>query len=234
MESRGNVGRATRYISRMMGALAASVAMLFVQEQTVTTTRAEHLAAVYVKSHRKGRDYWSPAPKLRDVTTREIADRLHAQVFKYDGYTGSAREPESYLVKSGKIYPLSVGFGGYGLTAMCVADLKRDGAPELLYTYSWGSGLHRSLIDAIVFDGPNAKRISAAFFVQAVDLRFSKTAGGNVEVFATRLHASPSDGSKDVLLGRLTLKKHGGAGALGIVIAPHLSKEYRDLIIAIH
>jgi len=30
-----------------------------------------------------------------------------------------------------------------GLTSMCVADLDQDGNSELVYTYSWGSGMHR-------------------------------------------------------------------------------------------
>lgn len=46
------------------------------------------------------------------------------------------------LEYEGESYPLGTGFGGYGLVDSIVMDGK------LYYTYSWGSGLHRSLLAA--------------------------------------------------------------------------------------
>jgi hypothetical protein len=37
-------------------------------------------------------------------------------------------------------------FGGYGVTSMAVYDMNDDGDQELFFTYSFGSGLHRSQI----------------------------------------------------------------------------------------
>ena len=80
---------------------------------------------------------------LKEITTPEVWTRLHAQIFKI---TDGAREDEDYLVYRKQIYGLGGGFGGYGIMSMCVADLNGDGRPALLFSYSWGSGIHRSLI----------------------------------------------------------------------------------------
>ncbi len=39
---------------------------------------------------------------------------------------------------------MGTGFGGMGVTSMIVTDLDQDSQPELLYTYSFGSGIHQS------------------------------------------------------------------------------------------
>jgi hypothetical protein len=188
------------------------------------------LAAEYVRDHHKKPEYWNPHPKLREVTTKDIADRLKAQVFQQVGYTGSISEPEAYLVKDGKVYPMSIASGGYGLTMMCVCNLDKAKAPELVYSYSWGSGIHRSHLDAMTFEGARPVKISAPFVIRDCDLRFVKSDDSTVKVYATMLHIWPADGSKDVLLGRLTLVNHDKARALGIAFDPHLDPRWRKLV----
>lgn len=51
------------------------------------------------------------------------------------------------------IYTLGEYFGGLGITSFAVADINQDGKSELYFTYSWGSGIHRSL--AGYFDTQN-------------------------------------------------------------------------------
>jgi hypothetical protein len=216
-------------ISLMIGAIAASL-LLTLAQSTVTTSEAEKLAAAYVRSYHKGPVYWRPSPKLKEITTSEIAGKLRAQVFKIVGYSSSTTEPESYLVKNGKAYPLSIGFGGYGLMSTCVADLDGDRVPELAYTYSWGSGMHRTHIEAMLFGERFPTKIATSFQVRDVDLRLSRTASGVVNVYATRMNISPADGSKDLLLGRLTLTKQGKGQVLDLTLQPHLPKQWRDLI----
>ena len=46
----------------------------------------------------------------------------------------------------GELYPLGPCLGGYGVTSFAVADLNEDGAFELYFTCSWGSGIPRSEI----------------------------------------------------------------------------------------
>lgn len=74
------------------------------------------------------------------VTPQEIADRYGFEIFKFD--TSCA----SFLLFEEEVYPLGVWFGGYGVTSFAVSDLNEDGDPELYFTYSWGSGIHRSQV----------------------------------------------------------------------------------------
>ncbi len=85
-----------------------------------------------------------------NITPDYIQESSDYLVFKYD--TSCA----SFLLYEGKVYPLGIWFGGYGLTSMSLADLNGDQKPELYFTYSFGSGLHRS--NAAYFD-PVAKKV---------------------------------------------------------------------------
>lgn len=85
-----------------------------------------------------------------NITPDDILESSDYLVFKYD--TSCA----TFLLYEGKVYPLGEWFGGFGVTSMALADLNGDQKPELYFTYSWGSGLHRS--HAAYFD-PTAKQV---------------------------------------------------------------------------
>ena len=78
-----------------------------------------------------------------------LADPVYS-VFKFD--TSCA----SFLLYENKIYPMGEWFGGFGVTGMALADLNGDRLQELYFTYSFGSGLHRS--HAACFD-PVVKQV---------------------------------------------------------------------------
>ncbi|MBP0976797.1 MAG: hypothetical protein J6P89_01310, partial [Oscillospiraceae bacterium] len=78
--------------------------------------------------------------ELYNITPQEITDKYGFRIFKYDQCC------ESYLEFNGGIYHIGTGFVGAGTTSFAVADLNSDGNPELYYTFSWGSGMHRSQI----------------------------------------------------------------------------------------
>ena len=80
---------------------------------------------------------------LAERTTDEMWDRLGVQLFVV---TEGVAECESFLVRRGRVHSFCGGFGGHGIQSACVTDLDSDGEPELTYTYSWGSGIHRSLV----------------------------------------------------------------------------------------
>lgn len=61
-------------------------------------------------------------------------------IFKFDASCAS------FLLYENKAYPLGEWFGGYGVTSMALDDLNDDLKQELYFTYSFGSGLHRSHI----------------------------------------------------------------------------------------
>lgn len=83
-----------------------------------------------------------------NVTADDVKEAGYS-VFKYD--TSCA----SFLLYENSVYPLGEWFGGLGVTSMAIRDSDNDGLNELYYTYSWGSGIHRS--HAAYFD-PAVKR----------------------------------------------------------------------------
>ncbi|WP_028612678.1 hypothetical protein [Paenibacillus harenae] len=85
-----------------------------------------------------------------NITPEYVRENSDYMIFKYN--TSSA----SFLLYEGKVYSLGEWFGGFGVTSMALADLDSDGRSELYFTYSWGSGLHRS--HAAYFN-PAAKQI---------------------------------------------------------------------------
>ena len=74
---------------------------------------------------------------LYNITFDSVAEAGYS-IFKY-GASGA-----SFLMADEKIYPLGSFFGGYGVTSMAAADMDGDGKKELYFTFSWGSGIHRS------------------------------------------------------------------------------------------
>lgn len=95
---------------------------------------------------------------LVELTTDEMSRRLGVQVFQV---TEGVRACASYLVFGGRAHLLCGGIGGHGIQSMCVTDLDGDGAPELTYTYSWGSGIHRSLVGVVCIEDEGLLREEA-------------------------------------------------------------------------
>lgn len=73
-----------------------------------------------------------------NITPKEVIEKSNCQIFKYSDSC------ESYLLYEGQIVSMGISFGGLGLVDVKVCDFDKDGNHELLYTYSFGSGLHRS------------------------------------------------------------------------------------------
>lgn len=88
--------------------------------------------------------------KCYNITPESMKENSDYQIFKYD------KSSASFLLYGGEVYPLGEWFGGLGVTSMALADMDSDGESELYFTYSWGSGLHRS--HAAYFN-PSAKEI---------------------------------------------------------------------------
>ena len=78
--------------------------------------------------------------KCYNIIPVDISEKYGFNVFKYN------MSCSSYLLYEDTIYTLGESFGGYGVTTFAVADLNKDGMKELYFTYSWGSGIHRSQV----------------------------------------------------------------------------------------
>lgn len=92
-----------------------------------------------------------------NVTPEDISQDYDFSIFKSD------LTCFSLLLYNNETYPLGECFGGYGVTSFAVADLNKDGAFELYFTYSWGSGIPRSEVgyfdsasrEVVIFDFSN-------------------------------------------------------------------------------
>lgn len=140
---------------------------------------------------------------LRELTTPEIWDRLHAQVFMV---TDGVYVDESYIIDHGKTSLIGAGFGGHGIMSLCVADLAGDGRPELVFTYSFGSGIHRSMVGIWTVGD---KWAAADLALMNEDLSLSKTDDHNVNLNYGKFDSESR-----------TLKSLGDFGAVRSVHAP--------------
>lgn len=75
-----------------------------------------------------------------NITPDFIADNSDFIILKFNKTTSS------FIIYEGNIYSIGTCFGGYGITSMALADMNMDNQYELYYTFSWGSGIHRSQI----------------------------------------------------------------------------------------
>ena len=107
--------------------------------ETFDLTPSKNNVAELLSSYDFPEGYFSN-DELYNITPQGITDKYGFRIFKYDQCC------ESYLEYNGSIYHIGTGLGGAGSTSFAVADLNSDGNPELYYTFSWGSGMHRSQI----------------------------------------------------------------------------------------
>jgi len=117
------------------------------------------------------------------------------QIFKYDASCAS------FLLYEGAVYPLGEWFGGCGVTSMALADLNGDQAPELYYTYSWGSGLHRSL--AAYFDPAAMQSVAFDYTHMNEDMLVTGNGGGGLSLYAASVADSEDFAHFDLVGGAL-------------------------------
>ncbi len=149
----------------------------------ITVSEAERRIAVWVGKYKTPFARHSH-PKLKDVTPEDGWHRAGGQVFKQTEYTESIDETDAYFIRGREIVPLSIGFGGNGLISVCVADLNLDGKRQLVFTYSWGSGLHRSHLGIVDFEQPKPRKNEAEFVFRTYDIRLRKQGDQSVDAFA--------------------------------------------------
>lgn len=80
-----------------------------------------------------------------DITPENVYEEIGCQIFKVN------HTCESYIAYGNNIIPIGRGFGGWGLVDVEMCDFDHNGQKDLLYTYSWGSGMHRSHIGIFNF-----------------------------------------------------------------------------------
>jgi hypothetical protein len=101
------------------------------------------------------------------VTPDYIYSETGCRIFKY------SESCETFLQTDGQIYSLGTGFGGFGLTDLQLCDFDRNGQADLLYTYSWGSGIHRSEIGLFNLTTKEETRLVDLSTIEDSNLEFS-------------------------------------------------------------
>ena len=107
-----------------------------------------------------------------NITPDFVAENSDFAIFKYVNST------ESFLMYDGHVYSIGTCFGGYGVTSMALADVNMDNQYELYYTFSWGSGIHRSEIG--YFDPANKEITIFDDFFQDSDLMLTVNESGEL------------------------------------------------------
>lgn len=162
------------------------------------------------------------APRLYEndtcsnVTPDFIKDNSGYLLFKF------GQSCASFLQYDGTAYPLGEFFGGSGADGFALADLNGDGAYELYFTFSWGSGIHRSQVG--YFD-PAARTVTllgASFYDE--DAMLSCGENGALELRLARFENRASFVSYDVTPGDTLGTLYWADGEVRLDGAPSVSE----------
>lgn len=122
---------------------------------------------------------------IYDITPNNVKEEIGCQIFKVN-YTC-----ETYVVYKSKVYAVGLGFGGYGLLNIDTCDFDNDGQKDLIYTFSWGSGLHRSHIG--VFNFAKEKEEWLDFQQMNEDIMLEKLSDNNFKIYIAKVSSENSD-----------------------------------------
>jgi hypothetical protein len=121
------------------GVCLLSVILLF----TACDSKSEKLSvkeAETIIQELLGQQKVSLVSELNEITPPEVWSETKHQIFK------DSSSLETFVVAEGKAAVAGNGFGGAGVTSMVPYDVNNDGTTDLVYAYSFGSGIHRSVI----------------------------------------------------------------------------------------
>ena len=110
---------------------------------------------------------------------------------------------------------------------ICVCDIDHDSSDDLIYAYSWGSGLHRSVIEAYRFNMPYPVKIQPNFIVANTDVRLKKIDDRRIELYDKGWMGAKNPPTR---LGELVFLHLLGHDVLGIKQDPNLPKKWKDNI----
>lgn len=158
---------------------------------------------------------------LKEVTTDEFWTKLRIQAFEQ---INKNTIKNSYFIKDNKVLDFDHGYSNIDIKNMCISDLDKDGKPELLYTYNFGSGLCITVFCCYV-DG---KQISVKFgSIRFCSFKFIKKDMQNVEIGVWWPNIDTDD-KNSIPIGKLYIKDN----ALNIKIYDNISKELKEYIMS--
>lgn len=122
---------------------------------------------------------------IYDITPQNVKEEIRCQLFKVN-YTC-----ETYLIYNSKVYEIGFGGGGYGLVSIETCDFDDNGQKDLIYTFSWGSGMHRSHIG--VFNLSNEHEEWLDFIQGKNDIMLEKISDSNFKVYIAKIFSEEQD-----------------------------------------
>ncbi len=194
--------------------------------QRIPLARAEELVRAMIYEKMPDMDPAAQLP-LKEMTTDEIWEQLGVQVFKVT--EGSIYSDNTYLIKDGKVDHIGIETGGYGVTSMQVVKFGESGELELVYTFSWGSGLHRSELAAYCSNCVENHIIRSNLVYLYGDLTLDKVNEHKVLVkvghFDIQKHFVT-----EATLGELTLTQNPNGKRLGVLLNNDLPQRIKERI----
>ncbi|HEY5562319.1 MAG TPA: hypothetical protein VIK72_11300 [Clostridiaceae bacterium] len=122
---------------------------------------------------------------IYEITPKNVKEQIGCQIFKVN-YTC-----ETYVVNKSKVYAIGIGFGGYGVVNIETCDLDADGKKDLIYTFSFGSGMHRSHIG--IFNFSKEKEELLDFEQMNEDIMLEKKSDNNFKIYSAKVSSENLD-----------------------------------------
>jgi Tol biopolymer transport system component len=158
---------------------------------------------------------------LKDLTKDEIWSNLRVQIFRIrDGPYAK----ESFLVHNKIVVPIGAAYGGQGLTSLEMGDLDGDGIAELLFTSSFGSGIHQSRI-SMYAPAYEQYGVVGAEFGYLGDIGLFKLSENEIGVRVVEADSSDLRIRYLDTLGYLNIEQDSGRPSLVLEVLPDLPDE---------
>lgn len=134
---------------------------------------------------------------IQDITPKEVKVEIGCQIFKVNNSC------ESYVVYDSKVFHIGLGFGGFGIVSLEACDFDENGQKDLIYTFSWGSGLHRSHVG--LFNLSEGKEKWLDFTQMNEDLMLEKMSENNFKLYSVEVSC---ENKLDYINLKLSSKEH--------------------------
>jgi hypothetical protein len=191
--------------------------------ERIDTVAAEKMVREYIFAQNPK---MNPAAKfpLIELTTEELFQRLKCQIFQITPNV-FPHPGVTYLISGSAVRQLGVSGGDSKVMSFCVADLDGNGRYELLYVYSFGSGIYRSHVAMYRPLEGKIQEAKVPFAYMMGDLSLNKVNDKTVMVDAYAFPRKNPTSKKLATLGQLELKTKGDTIALDILLSDSLPEE---------
>ena len=161
---------------------------------------------------------------VEELTTDEIWQYLTIQVFRV---TGETYQNESFIFYTDTLIQMGTAFGGSGVTDMVISDLDQDNLAELFFTYSFGSGIHRTrfAVFAPKYDQDNIIECDAEYYG---DTRIETKSYQDIRLKIVEYNPDGSEFEFSYTLGSLSLVKDNQVMRLVLDVNPSLPDKYYE------